>query len=79
MGCRRMGFDVRHRMYLHALLEKPFNESISKPCVEVRSPDALNSCDLSSQNVTMIIASFVKVAIKASIPTICRLLLDGSK
>ena len=43
------------------------------------STNALNRCDLSSQHVTPTIASFLKVAIKAIILAIRRLLLEGSK
>jgi hypothetical protein len=76
IGSQRKHFDMRLHMHLHALLENlpmricqvttPNPMSYSK----VGSTKALNRWDLSPQHVTLTIASFLEVPIKAFIPAI---------
>jgi hypothetical protein len=76
-------FDMRHHMYLHALLKNlrvfHVTSRVLVPYVKVGSTKACNKWNLSSQHVPPTIASFFKVAIKALILAICHLLFDGLK
>ena len=71
-------------MHLHALLKKlPMGvfqvaPHISVPYVKVEITESLNRWDLSSQRVSLTLASFHKVAIKAFIHVNLRVLLDSS-
>lgn len=72
-------------MYIHALFENLAMEvfeaasTIFNTMCDSWNPKALNTWDLSSKHMTLNITSFMKEAIKASIPAILWPLLDDSK